>query len=418
MNERFQKSLRMLDMYQRVKKAGLHNNPLVNRAILQSLIKSDPRREIESLETVLAISQMSKSPFALPDESVDGPIRFAISENKLPVGLFPHECHVLIAGQTGTGKSTLLKIISIQGMKQGNCIWMFPKSQELRSILHFNKDIVVTDFRTIKINIFEPPPSVSVQDWINIVADILIQGFSLYDGSKNYLIRCLQILFEKLSATGFYPSIIDLYKYVNTQKHPPQSRTARYQESILNRLSGLIYSLLGPVLDCSRGHTLGLVNNHAIFEILFLTSEHQRLLVNYLITYLYIYKQMNETQTQHLIGLDDANLIFDASYEKRPDLGLPIIHHLLTTVRKSRITIYACTQTPHQIGASIHSNAFAKIMFALSNGKDVECMLQSMGIRNPEQREYSFKLNPREILIKFASRYQEPFLATVPEIVL
>ena len=38
----------------------------------------------------------------------------------------------------------------------------------------------------------------------------------------------------------------------------------------------------------------------------------------------------------YFIGIDDANLIFDISFEKRPDLGLPIIHHLLTTVRKSR----------------------------------------------------------------------------------
>jgi hypothetical protein len=255
-------------------------------------------------------------------------------------------------------------------------------------------------------------------DWISIIADILIQAFRLYDGSKNYIIHCLRRLYELFSEKGYYPSVIDLYLYVKAQKYPPQSRTARYQESILNRIGGLIYSSLGPVLDCSRGHTLGIVNNHAIFEILFLTAEHQVLMVNYLMSYLYIYKQFNETCTKHLIALDDANILFDASYEKRPDIGLPIIHHLLTTVRKSNISIYACTQTPHQIGSSIHSNSFAKIMFALSNGLDIEFMQKSMGIIDPAQKAYCYKLMPREVIVKFSSRYLEPFPATVPEVPL
>ena len=93
-----------------------------------------------------------------------------------------------------------------------------------------------------------------------------------------------------------------------------------------------------------------------------------------------------------------------------------MIHHLLTTVRKSKINIFACTQTPHQVGASIHSNSFAKIMFPLSNGKDIECMQQSMGIKDPDQKAYCYKLKQREAIIKFSSRYQEPFLAQIPEV--
>jgi len=72
--------------------------------------------EMEKLETAIALSQMFSSPFNKPDNSVDGPIRFAISETNQPVGLFPHECHVLISGFTGTGKSILLKIISTQAL--------------------------------------------------------------------------------------------------------------------------------------------------------------------------------------------------------------------------------------------------------------------------------------------------------------
>ena len=141
-------------------------------------------------------------------------------------------------------------------------------------------------------------------------------------------------------------------------------------------------------------------------------------MVNYLLTYLFIYKLINEINLRHFVGIDDANLIFSELYEKRTDLGLPIIHHLLTTVRKSKINIFACTQTPAQVGASIKSNAFAQIMFSLSNGKDIESMTQSMGIKDPEQKAYCYKLKPREAVVKFSSRYQEPFIAKVPEVKL
>lgn len=59
---------------------------------------------------------LNGKPFPLPDKEADGPIRFAIAGNNQLIGLYPEECHVLIAGQTGTGKSTLLKVIFAQAL--------------------------------------------------------------------------------------------------------------------------------------------------------------------------------------------------------------------------------------------------------------------------------------------------------------
>ncbi len=295
---------------------------------------------------------------------------------------------------------------------------LFVKSPEMRSLLSIDRDILVVTFDKIKLNLLEPPPGVKIIEWSNMIVDILIQGFWLYPGSKSFLTECLQKLYKKFEPLRYYPCLFDLYDFIKGMKLPLVSRSARYQESLLNRLGGLLNSSLGPVFNCSQGYSKYLINHHVIFEFLYLTMEQQVLMVNYLLTYLNIYKLIHETGLRHFVGIDDANLIFDASYEKRSDLGLPIIHHLLTTVRKSMINIFACTQTPHQIGASIHSNSFAKIMFSLSNGKDIECMQQSMGIKDPDQKAYCYKLKPREVIVKFSSRYQEPFLAIIPEVEL
>jgi len=432
MDDSLKRKLMSIDILSRLKKSGMFNS-FTARLLQIAQMKSDPSREYEQLETVIALSTSFHSPFPMPDESVDGPIRFAFSENNQLVGFYPHECHILCSGQTGIGKSILMKIIVSQILHHNNIdnfykenneiinFWMFVKSPEMRSLLNIEKNILIIPFKDVKnklkLNLLEPPPGINAMDWANIIADILIQLFWL-NASKDFLIDCLQKLYTKYTAFGYYPSLFDLYNYVKSLKIPQTSRIARYQESILNRVGGLIHSSLGPVLDCSRGHAQYLINHHVIFEILYLTMEQQVLMVNYLLTYLYIYKLNHETNLRHMAIVDDSNIIFDSASENRPDLGLPIIHHLISTVRKANITVFACTQTPHQVGSSIHSNSFAKIMFSLSNGKDVECMFQSMGIKDPDQKAYCYKIKPREAIVKFSGRYQEPFLVRIPEVEL
>lgn len=427
MNDYLKRAIITLDKLSALKRAGMFN-PNNARILLSAHIKKDPSRELAMIDNAVLLSKMFRSPFDIPDNSVNGLIKFALTEQGLPIGIFPEECHHLICGQTGTGKSTLLKILFSQALlfnkfqnvhfintEKLRC-WLFVKAQDMRNLLNVDRNILVVNFNMIKLNPLEPPPGMRSIEWASIFADIWIQAFRLYEGSKGFLIECLNNLYVKYNSLGYYPSLFDLYNYVMGLKFPLISRSARYQESVLNRLGGLIHGSLGSVFDCSKGHISSLINLHVIFEIIYLAAEQQVFMVNYLLSYLFNYKLIQKTSLRHFVGIDDANLIFDIAFEKRPDLGLPIIHHLLTTVRKNKINVFACTQTPHQVGASIHSNSFAKIMFSLSHGKDIECMQQSMGIKDREQKAYCYRLKPREAVVKFSARYQEPFIATVPEI--
>ncbi|MBU4000554.1 hypothetical protein KKG29_05310 [Patescibacteria group bacterium] len=430
MNNYFKRTIGAINSLSALKKAGLLNNPWAVCRLRSALLKKDSLEDLQKLQSAIEVSKMFRSPFDIPDNSVDGLIKFALTEQGMPIGIFPEECHHLICGQTGTGKSTVLKILFSQALRfnrfqNGHPInteklrcWLFVKAQDMRTLLNIDRNILVVNFNMIKLNPLEPPPGMRPIEWASIFADLWIQAFRLYEGSKGFLIECLNKLYVKYSSLGYYPSLFDLYNYVTALKFPVISRTARYQESVLNRLGGLIHGSLGSVFDCSKGHISSLINLHTIFEIIYLAAEQQVFMVNYLLSYLFNYKLIHETGLRHFVGIDDANLIFDIAFEKRPDLGLPIIHHLLTTVRKNKINIFACTQTPHQVGASIHSNSFAKLMFSLSHGKDIECMQQSMGIKNLEQKAYCYKLKPREAVVKFSARYQEPFIAIVPEVKL
>ncbi len=416
------KNLTQIDAVQRLLKARALNLETAREVL------TNPEEILIKIQNFELAQSMFKSPFALPDESVDGLIRFAFTENNFPVGFELPECHTLLAGQTGCGKSTLLRIIFDQALMLNKInnnespfmdeivCWLFVKAPDMRSLLETEENILIVNFQNIKLNPLEPPPGMNVMEWTNVFADFWIQAFGLYEASKGFLIECLENLYSKYSTLGYYPSLFDLYYYVRAMKFTAISRTARYQESVLNRLGGLLKSSLASIFDCSRGHVNNLINQHTIFEIPFLATEQQVFIVNYLVSYLFCFKLINENALRHFVGIDDSNTIFDSSFEKRPDMGLPIIHQLLSTIRKSKINVFACTQTPHQIGAALHSNAFAKIMFSLSNGKDIDFMQQGMGIKEPEQQAYCFKLKPREAVIRFASRFQEPFVINIPEV--
>jgi len=303
------------------------------------------------------------------------------------------------------------------GLQEKIRSWLFSKSSELRYLLRFDRDLLVVNLnRTnpFKMNPLEPPPGIKAKHWASIFVD-LWQAFRIWEGTKGFLLECLIDCYEKYSATGHYPSLYDLYAHVNAIPGKSQ-RLSVYKDGILTRLGALINGPLSSVFDCSQGHTRYLTDLNVIFEILYLNLEQQVFITNYLISYLFLYKMANETNLRHWIAMDDANSLFQSLYEYRSDLGLPIIHHLLATVRKNKINIFACSQTPHQLGASIHSNSFTKVMFSLSNGKDIENMQQSMGITDKDQKAYCYRLQPREAIVKFSGRYQEPFIMRVPEV--
>lgn len=106
------------------------NGRLDEKAMLEAIdVLSEPENEallkeyFDEQSVVIADIALNGKPFEIPDETADGPIRFGILDNGRFIGFYPHECHFLIAGQTGTGKSTLLKIIFAQAL-------LFSKMQE------------------------------------------------------------------------------------------------------------------------------------------------------------------------------------------------------------------------------------------------------------------------------------------------
>lgn len=92
-------------------------------SVINILRSAYHRDDIQKIESLLARATYLKgiiglSPFNQPDETYDGVIRIGESEQGFPIGLnFPQNTHIIVAGASGTGKSTLFKLMIMQILK-------------------------------------------------------------------------------------------------------------------------------------------------------------------------------------------------------------------------------------------------------------------------------------------------------------
>ena len=119
MKEMKKKENPIIEHLKLLKKHGKLNDEAFLSAIDALSDSENPYAVNEYLDgqaVAIADIALNGKPFEIADESVDGLLRFGITEDGKPVGINPDECHFLIAGQTNTGKSTLLKIIFAQAL--------------------------------------------------------------------------------------------------------------------------------------------------------------------------------------------------------------------------------------------------------------------------------------------------------------
>ena len=401
-----------LDLFSKLKKMGQLNKRMAD------LILFDPHNAKAIINSAFAMHEMFSLPFPEPDALVYGDIKFATTSNSA-VGINIEDLlQGLIIGAPGTGKSILTYHIALQAMTKGVICWMFVKGNDAEKLIRFNKDILVDDLNgQVPKNFSPPPPNYSRDNWNSIHLDIFIQANTLYDGTKNFLMPLIFDLNEIYLNQKIEPSFFELHDFIKSKKFPNYSRDARYSESALNRLSGLLKGALRKDFDCSSSHLQDLVFQNTIFNYNGLSAESSVYLINSLIAWLAAYKEVNHCSATHLIILDDAMFVFDANrLDRRPDMGIGYINHILFETRKYKIKFLVDIQIPSLISKGILGTSNFKVLMNIPNANEIKFILDILGVQDKEQREYAMRLDSssREIIVKLP-RYPDPFLANIPE---
>ena len=368
------------------------------------------------------LEEVGEFPFLTPPEDIYGPINIGYClETGASVGTYPDEVHTLIAGGTGSGKSTLITHIIKQYLDMSIPILVFDYEDDFPDRLT-NSDVNVFSVRDFKWNPLEVPegadPVLYAQEWCGIFSDTL----GLLTGAKGFLFQQLYSLYDiygVLNSGRTFPSLFDLNDLLQAKMRKLKTNTREYSyaEVCANRTDFLVKAL-PYMLDCSRGTPLNVVTrSNTIILLSGIDTEIQTLVVTMMLSwfcrYLISNKLRNRPDLRVGVFLDEGQRLYDKQQEKRFQQGIPVISFLTATVRRYNLHLVVGVQQPSLLASSCTANSFTKIQLRLGDGRDIMDLGSSMFL-TPEQVYYSRLLETGQAVVKFAGRWPEPLVIEIP----
>lgn len=367
----------------------------------------------------------SPDPFyPLPGLDVAGEIELGnVGDTESSFGLSINEMtqHILLAGMSGSGKTTILYNMMNQLLKKRIPFFCFDFKKEFRGFIRESDDVLVLRPENFKLNPLRPPEGIQPLRWISIFSDVFCHSTSLLEGSNSFLLDQVYNLYRLwgiFDDSDTYPSFHELVKILHHVYIPLSSREARYLESVRNRLTSCVLTA-GDMLDCDRDMFKDLIEQKksVIFEFYGISEHVASFLVELILTKLYYYRmakgRKHSENNPLVVFMDEGRNVYDYRKEQNIASGIPIIDTITERIRDFRVSLVICSQIPSEICVSAKSNTYTKIMMSLGNGKDISDLAKCMGLdKNQEQFAYGLKVG--DAIVKLAGKYTRPFWIKAP----
>lgn len=211
-------------------------------------------------------------------------------ENRLVVAIKNLLRHVLILGESGSGKTVCLAFFVIMNALALKFMWMDAIKTDGRHLLRYLPNVRVHSYelRTIRDNPLEAPAGVSDNEWGSIFSDVFSQQLQMVSGagSYQYLYNALRELKNLVHPRT--PTLKDLYEFMKSKNEPRYSENYKYRERILPRLAAIIEDL-GDSIDCSRGYRCEDMQDPNFHEVIELPNKPD---TSSLISDLFLYRNL------------------------------------------------------------------------------------------------------------------------------
>lgn len=330
---------------------------------------------------------------------------------------------VIILGQIGRGKTTLLKHIIISALNEANRSWPIfisdPIRREYRDLTNKFKKLVIIPSALMRMNPFQVDKhgniKTVIRDFVDCYFSISIWG----PISKAIIEERLEELYVKngcYEGSNKWPTFKELYiELVSWKETVKTFGIADIVEKAIFRCGEFAKC---HIFDCREGLSVEYFLSHdTVMESDDLANDIKTFLLSFIIHKIFrhfVRMGVFSKTLKILFILEEASGIHRSPGEKEWDI-IPSAIENSKYMRKLGIGRADCMQSPDMVHHTIDSNAVTQIAFPLTSGHDIKYLEESFGL-GEEQVKYIHQMKPfGEAIVKTAP-YPAPFVMRVPSL--
>ena len=327
---------------------------------------------------------------------------------------------ILIAGRTGSGKSSLIKSIinQIVTIKLPFNILIPDLKKEYRHLCTPDTNLKVLMRDKIMINPLQVPSwCTHITDYIVAFAKSFVSENYLLGTSENFIIDLVDELYRQrgvYDGTRNYPTFKDLYDLVG--RYLTKKQSFRYTDVFLWIQNRLKPYLLSDSFQCQVGIPFEIFQreNLAIEMDTGFTDRMYNFTIATIANQLYMHNKAKDIggAIKHWFVIDEARILFNA-HRDVSEFGESILNEILTKSRAYGISFLLASQESASFNSVMRALSFLKIAFPLNDAIDLDFIQGSFGLSD-EQTQALFELPPYGTAVVRYGGYTKPFLLEVP----